>query len=448
MKLIITFFLCFNFWLISVLGAQTEKSIKVSLNEQMNHHNELNSRQIALALADSLMKSYIIEDKAREMAEMLRFNSINGDYDKFINGLELATHINKELFKISNDLHLSLLYFDSPVEPVLGRNPNNEEESKQLMDFLNENQHGILSKSILEGNIGYLALSFFGPMLYCEDKLVSAMKYVEGTNGLIIDLRRNSGSLDPDTVPFFMSYFFDSPVHIFSFENREKKSERKMWTRAEMSGNRYLNKPVYILTSAQTFSGAEEFAYDMKHHDKATIIGERTKGGANPTSGVRINNHFIVVMPKERSVNTITKTNWDQVGVIPDIDIDANLALYQAHRLILKDFYTKASALNPAEIENKINGLGIQKPKFRSTEFELKGYLEADLVYLVGNFNYWNATKHPLKRNENGWSIETEVLIGEIEYKFVVDGEWILDPNNPNTKGKNEHINSVKIILE
>lgn len=39
--------------------------------------------------------------------------------------------------------------------------------------------------------------------------------------------------------------------------------------------------PIVILSSSRTFSGSEAFAYVMKHHNRATIIGETTRGGAH-----------------------------------------------------------------------------------------------------------------------------------------------------------------------
>lgn len=274
------------------------------------------------------------------------------------------------------------------------------------------------------------------------------MRAIEDTDALIIDLRKNTGSLDPDTVPFLMSYFFDEPVHIFNFENREKNSKKQQWTLKQVPSKKYLNKHVYILTSPQTFSGGEEFAYDMKYQKKGTIIGETTKGGANPTTPVRINDHFLVIMPKERSVNIVTGTNWEKIGVQPDVKVDAYFALYEAQYLLLEKLSEKEGNNRATEIANAIKELKTFKAQCKKVWFELNDYLEAKSVAIVGSFNYWNPNKNKLKKNKNGWSAEIDVLPGEIQYKFIVDGKWILDPNNPNTKENNEHLNSVKEILK
>ncbi len=418
--------------------ANSNENLKLTIDKKLS-----NQANPVLSLADSLLKSYIIEDKALKMWESLTLNFQNGNYKNFTDGKILANQINQELFKISNDLHLKLVYSESPLPPILERNSNSDGDETMLVEFLENNQYGIQKQAILKGNIGYLELSLFAPLKQAQEKLVDAMKYVEDTDALIIDLRKNTGSLDPDTVPFLMSYFFENPVHLFNFENREKNSVKQLWTLDQVPGKKYLNKPVSILTSPQTFSGGEEFAYDMKYHNKATIIGETTKGGANPTSPVRINDHFLVVMPKERSVNTITKTNWEQVGVKPDREVDANFALYEAHYLLLDELYCKNDFLNSSQIDNAINELVKNRPQYKKVTFKLNDYLDAKNVAVVGSFNYWNPVKHPLKKVDKGWIAEVDVLPGEIQYKFIVDGEWILDPKNPNTGQHNEHTNSV-----
>ncbi len=72
-----------------------------------------------------------------------------------------------------------------------------------------------------------------------------------------------------------------------------------------MPGPQYLDRPVYVLTSADTFSGGEEFAYDLKTQGRATLIGETTRGGAHPTSWHQLTEHLTVTVPGARSINPI-----------------------------------------------------------------------------------------------------------------------------------------------
>jgi len=88
-----------------------------------------------------------------------------------------------------------------------------------------------------------------------------------------------------------------------------------------------------VLTSKSTFSGAEEFTYNLKNLKRATIVGETTGGGAHPVAGHRIDNHFMIGVPFARAVNPISKKNWEGTGVEPDISVKAADALEKAQEL-------------------------------------------------------------------------------------------------------------------
>lgn len=76
--------------------------------------------------------------------------------------------------------------------------------------------------------------------------------------------------------------------------------------------------------------------------------------------------------------------------------------------------------------------------EFRIHEYQLKRVLNKKEIYsvsIVGNFNYWDSTSNILKKNEKDvYTFKTYLPRGTYYYKFVVDGEWILDPLNENTK--------------
>ncbi len=93
------------------------------------------------------------------------------------------------------------------------------------------------------------------------------------------------------------------------------------------------SKPLYVLTSHDTFSGGEEFCYNLKNLKRATLIGETTGGGAHPVSGHRIDDHFMIGVPFARAINPVSKTNWEGTGVEPDIKVPATDALTTAQKL-------------------------------------------------------------------------------------------------------------------
>ena len=90
---------------------------------------------------------------------------------------------------------------------------------------------------------------------------------------------------------------------------RSDNSTRESWTTANVSGKRFLDKPVYLLTSGQTFSAAEDFSYALKNLKRAKLIGETTGGGAHPIGPHRINDHYFIIVPIGRSIRQSDATD-------------------------------------------------------------------------------------------------------------------------------------------
>jgi C-terminal processing protease CtpA/Prc len=200
--------------------------------------------------------------------------------------------------------------------------------------------HGFGKVERLRGNIGYLEFFNFADEELGAETVAAAMNFVNGTDALIIDMRGNGGG-NPAMVALVCSYLFGSePVHLNDLYWREGNRTEEFWTRKEVAGKRYLNKDVYVLTSKRTFSGAEEFTYNLKNLKRATIVGETTGGGAHPGGGFRISEHFGMFVPTGRAISPITKTNWEGTGVTPDVSVPADQALLVARLMALKKSLT------------------------------------------------------------------------------------------------------------
>ncbi|MCB1025083.1 MAG: hypothetical protein KDB79_11870, partial [Acidobacteria bacterium] len=276
------------------------------------------------------------------------------------------------------------------------------------------------------------------------DVYTAALNYIAGADALIIDLRFNGGSMNENAIPFICSYFFEKPVHLNSIYWRPGNFTRQFWTYAVVPGKRFLNKPIYVLTSNRTFSGAEEITYDLKNLKRATIVGEATGGGAHGGGDKRINDHFSVWIPLGRAINPITRTNWEGTGVSPDVEIVTNKALYKAQLMILAE-QQKAAASEQmrSELKNAETEIWQKLQRFKKVTFVLKGFENAQNVNLAGDFNGWSRRTIRMKKGKGSWTAEYEVEPGRYGYKFIVDGKWINDPANSKTEIIGNRTNSI-----
>jgi hypothetical protein len=394
-----------------------------------------------------LQTRYIFPEVADSMQNFVINNLQSGKYDSITTGSEFAFRLTRDLQKISKDLHLKVEFTENREAEENEDSGENSSKEAWLNQLLTENNYGIKSKKILEGNIGYLEIPMFGPLEQCADTLISAIQFVDGTDALILDLRTCRGSLDENTIPFLCSYFFEVPTHLFDFYIRETNTTKQFWTYAWVPGKRYVEKPIYILTSSRTFSGGEELAYDLKHTNRAVVVGEVTRGGANPTDLEIINPNFRMSVPYMRSVSPVTQTNWEGTGVQPAVEVKSNIALYTAHINALTTLFEKSSDENQRiKLAESIKATEANKPQFRQIEFKLNGFENAKEVFVSGTFNSWSVTSSPMKKVRNAWMATVETEPGKVGYKFIVDGQWITDPDNPETISENGYENSLLII--
>jgi len=311
---------------------------------------------------DTILKrlndSYVFPEMAKKMEQSIRERVDKKEYDQITSAKEFATRLTTDLQAVSKDKHLRVRYSHEAIPERGERREPTAEEKEQRKRDLNWMNHGFTKVERMPGNIGYLEFTNFMDEELGADTVAAAMNFINGTEALIIDMRRNGGG-NPAMVALVCSYLFGSePVHLNDLYWREGNKTEEFWTKKDISGKRYLNKDVYVLTSKRTFSGAEEFTYNLKNLKRATIIGETTGGGAHPGGGFRLNEHFGMFVPTGRAISPITKTNWEGTGVTPDIAVPADQALLVARVMALKKLLT--TPVNPdlrANVEEEIKKL-------------------------------------------------------------------------------------------
>jgi C-terminal processing protease CtpA/Prc len=257
------------------------------------------------------------------------------EYDGISSAKEFAKTLTDHLQEVSHDKHLRVFYSYEALPDMKESKPSPEEQEKQRRfgQFIN---FGFEKVERLSGNVGYLDFRGFIPPEDGGDTAAAAMNFLANTSALIIDLRQNGGG-HPAMVAFISSYLFDAePVHLNDIYWRPDNSTHQWWTLPHVPGKRYGNKPVFVLTSHETFSAAEEFAYNLKNLKRATLVGETTGGGAHPGGAHRVSEHFMTGVPSGRAINPISGTNWEGTGVKPDMEVPKELALKTAHRVALQ----------------------------------------------------------------------------------------------------------------
>jgi len=140
----------------------------------------------------------------------------------------------------------------------------------------------------------------------------------------------------PDGVLLIESYFFKDETHITDQIDKDAGKTRQYWTMPTVPGSSLAGKDLYILTSRDTFSAGEDFAYNMQAQGRAKIVGENTGGGAHGTKPYRLSDHFTASIPFSYSKNPITHSDWEGVGIKPDVSVPADQALLAAHILALR----------------------------------------------------------------------------------------------------------------
>jgi hypothetical protein len=290
-------------------------------------------KEVIDALCANLEREYIFPEITEKYVRMLRDNLRSGQYDKIVQPGEFAVTVTNDLMAVHRDEHLRVLFNPAWVEEERNRRELDGQAIKLQERRSRTTNYGFIEIKILPGNIGYLRLDSFSYDTGAQDAAVGAMGFLANADAVIIDLRRNGGG-SPEMVQFLCSYFLDNPrKHLNSFSYKDPERLTQYWTYTYLPGKRLDKADLYLLTSENTFSAAEEFSYNLKNLKRATVIGETTGGGAHDNRFVILSDRFEMSLPFARAINPVTKTNWEGVGVEPDVKVPQDKALGTAQAM-------------------------------------------------------------------------------------------------------------------
>lgn len=342
--------------------------------------SEERKKKLVDRLAAEIELKYVFPELGVSIAKQLRARSEKGNYASIKHPLEFATQLTKDTQEIARDKHLNVFYYpasqneDREKKPSIDKGVSKVDEQpsevemekrrNEAIKYYKKLNYGVRRVEHLDGNIGYLDLFMFGDLGFVHKGITAALVLVEGSDAMIIDLRDNTGG-SPETVELIVSHFVQRPTHIMDNYRRDDNSIRQSWTRSNLSVPVYdSRKMVYILTSQKTFSAAEDLAYTMQALKRAKIVGETTGGGAHAGVRYSLDENFTAFIPNQRSISPITKSNWEGIGVIPDLPVDASKAPLVARIEILQNQLQKTvEPRHRSEIVESILELKVQLKK-------------------------------------------------------------------------------------
>ncbi len=301
--------------------------------------DETTRKAVIAELGAKLSEFYVFPDKAKQIVERLNAREQSGAYRTANNLTAFAALLTEDLRQPTGDKHLGVRYRATPIPPETEANRHGPtpEQEREFANFLKSRNYDIRKVETLPGNIGYIDLRSFPQASAAKPAISALMNLVADTDALIVDLRNNGGG-DPYTVAFMSSYLFDKRTHLNDMYWREGGRTEAFWTEENVPGKKFGGtKKIYVLTSKKTFSGAEEFSYNLQQLRRGLIVGETTGGGAHPGGAHRVHQHMAAFIPAGRAINPISKTNWEGIGVVPDVKVDAEDALRTAERLALTE---------------------------------------------------------------------------------------------------------------
>ncbi len=292
--------------------------------------------QVLEAVLDHLERDYVDPESGHRAAMALRREVADGRFTRSSTPEQFAAVLSARLQVLTGDKHLNVEYSAQPIGEAAGGKEEYSDEQMQRWYGAHIN-YGVNRIERLEGNMGYLDLRVFPPLAMGGDTITAAMTVLADLDGLIIDLRENGGGI-ADTADLVASYLFDEGRQpLTGVYDRPSDSLTQRFTLQYVPGKRFGGqKPVYVLISAKTFSAAEALAYNLQALDRATIVGETSGGGAHPFDYLPVHAHFVLWSVTARSVNPITGSNWQSVGVQPDIEVPAGDALRVAQEIFRK----------------------------------------------------------------------------------------------------------------
>jgi len=305
-------------------------------------------RAVIDTLDARLRRHYVDADTGAMIADRVRARLSAGAYDTISSPARFAEVLTADLRSVNDDRHLNVTYNPAgqalrpgpdgirmgqlpPTLPPIGPPPTGPGA-----DAARRSNYALGRLDVLPGNVGYFDIRGFSGAAAAVGAIKSALEYLQGTDAIIFDLRRNGGG-SPFSVNVIISHFTNGDtIPSLTVTNRSANQKFTRYTYAAVPGPRRPTVPLYVLTSGATASAGEDFTFVLKNMKRATIVGGTTAGAGHNNANVDLGGGFAASISFTRVTDPTTGAEWERVGVTPDVPVDQARALDVAHALALK----------------------------------------------------------------------------------------------------------------
>jgi hypothetical protein len=265
-------------------------------------------------------------------ADALRTRLRTGGYSAVAYAPALAPVLTADLQAALRDLHLQTRWSEEVREASTVSDWDDPEYLAQYWAREALSNFGFDKAERLGGNVGLLVVASIDEPEGTAAVIDAAFAFLARCSALIVDLRRTTGGA-PTGVAHFLGHLLPAGTPLIEVIDRAGAVVQRTATSSQHSPSVDGEVPVFALIGPRTVSGCEELVYDLRAADRATLVGATTAGAANPVDLYVVDPHVVVRVPTATVRHAITGTNWEAVGIVPDVECVVQDALPVAHRL-------------------------------------------------------------------------------------------------------------------
>ena len=301
------------------------------------------AQSVLQTLAKELEDNFVFPDKGQAYAAMLKANLAAGKYDSFADAEAFADAVTADLQAVHEDRHLKLR---APKKSV--------EKGQQVRRGPPADFNAIAKSGWLAKGVAYVRFDGFPGNEPTIAALRQFLEAHEGATTLIIDARehRGGGLAEMDLL---FAQLYTKPTILVGMDTRQAVDERdgnpigdaalrKIAGPAGVVRREHFVTPaaqptglshakVYLLTSGRTASAGEHLSLALKRTNRATLIGEATRGAGHYGGVADLGHGYAAFIPVGRTFDPDTNEGWEGKGVSPHVQVPADKALDEALRL-------------------------------------------------------------------------------------------------------------------